>query len=292
MQKIDFFGGLHGNYLELLINVFIHQNNYDITRPIFTKTGACHLKNKDHTYHKIIEGRPYSYFGIPFNKDDRVVKIVPTINDMLIGLTNSLLRAGDQEFDLNNLEIDTIKKLKLLPKANPFLITLENNYGVHKNYPRHLLRNHFYAYFDTVEHGLEMFNTFSSDINHYYDFPFRAFFDTNILFYELNNTAKFLEANFYPTDKLMQIHENFLILNQGYQSEIKCTHILADIWAGRSTNIDLNLIEEAWINWQVARSLRCYDLPILSGSVYPKTTLEISQAIFDWKSTDYPTPSQ
>jgi hypothetical protein len=292
MQKIDFFGGLHGNYLELLINVFIHQNNYDITRPIFTKTGACHLKFKDPTYNRIIRSGHYSHFNVPFNTNDQVIRIVPTIDDMLIGLTNSLLRAGDQEFDLNNLEINTIKKLTSLPKAKNFLTTLTNDYGVQEHYSRHALRNYFYSMFETVEHGVNMFNNFLPDSAHYHIFPFRSFFNTHNLFYELNNTATFLEQNFYPTEKLMQLHEKFLEINQGYHSEIKCIGILNDIFAGRCTAINLNIIEEAWVNWQVARSLRCYNLPILLNDVYPTNTSIISQAIFEWKSKDYPLTNQ
>lgn len=292
MQKIDFFGGLHGHYLELLINVFINQNGFDLTRPIFTQTGACHLKNADKTYLKNAKADHYSHFDLPFNIDDQVIKIVPTVNDVLIGVTNSLLRAGDQSFDLNTLEVDTINKLKQIPKARYFLKTLLNDHGEQKNFSRQILRNYFYSMFDVHKHGLGMFVNFSVDINYAYDFPFRAFFDTNDLLYQLNNIAKFLGENFYPTIKLMEVHEKFLELNQGYHSEIKCSQLLRDIWAGRSTDINLNLIEEAWINWQIARSLRCYDLPILVDNKYPTNTSQISQAIFDWKSKDYLTPHQ
>jgi hypothetical protein len=117
-------------------------------------------------------------------------------------------------------------------------------------------------------------------------------FDIKNITSELNNIAKFLNLNFFPTTELIRLHNDFLKRNQGYQSEIKCTAILKDIWAGRSTDIDLNIIEEAWINWQVARSLRCYDLPILISNNYPKNTLEISQAVFDWKSKDNPATNQ
>lgn len=292
MQKIDFFGGLHGNYLELLVNVFINQNGYDISRPIFTSLGACELKNYDPTYRLRTKAYHYSYFNVPFETDDQVIKIVPTVDDLLIGITNSFLRAGNETFDLVTLEIDTINKLKQIPKAGYFLQTLVNDHGEQKNFSRQILRNYFYSMFDVHDHGLGMFTTFSTDINCHYDFPFRALFDANRLFYELNNIAKFLGENFYPTDKLMQLHEKFLDLNQGYHSEIKCSKLLSDIWAGRSSALDLNLVEEAWINWQIARSLRCYDLPILVKDAYPTDTLEISQAIFEWKSKDYPTPHQ
>jgi len=293
MQKIDFYAGLHGHYLELLINVFINQNNYDISRPIFTKTGACHLKKIDRTYKQIAVAGPYSNFNMPFDSDDQVIKILPNTNDLLIGITNNLLRVNDQPFDLLNLETNTIEKLEnALPRSENFLKCLINDYGIQKNYQRQTLRNYFYSMFEIHEYGIDMFTRFSPNIPSYYDFPFRAFFDTNVLFTELNNIAKFLNLDFFPTTELMQLHEDFLKRNQGYQSEIKCTSILKDIWAGRSTDIHLNIIEEAWINWQMASSLRCYDLPILISNTYPTNTLEISQAVFEWKSKDNPIQSQ
>ena len=290
---IDFFGGLHGNYLELLLNVFVYQNGYDITQPQFNANGACHLKDKNPSYTKIIRAAHYSYHHScnklsKFAPDHQVIKIVPTVDDMLIGITNSFLRAGDESFDLDNLEIDTLAKLKMIPKAEKFLTTLTNEHGVRTSYSRQTLRNYFYSMFDVQEYGLNMFTNFSPDIVTYYDFPFRAFFDHSRFYFELNNIARFLGVNFYPTDQLMHLHEEFLARNQGYHSEIKCHGLLADIWAGRSTAIDLNIVEEAWINWQIARSLRSYDLPILIGDTYPPNTRTISQAVFEWKSKDYP----
>jgi hypothetical protein len=40
MQKIDFFGGLHGNFLELVVNISINQNGYDISKPQYTPYGS------------------------------------------------------------------------------------------------------------------------------------------------------------------------------------------------------------------------------------------------------------
>lgn len=286
MQKIDFFGGLHGNFLELVINVAINGVGYDITKPQFTPDGACHLKNKDSDYVKIMDAKQWSFFQIPFLEDDVVIRIIPTADDMLIGLTNSYLRAGDEKFDIDNLEIDTIKKLSTLQKGIPFQNYLIKEHGIKANYPRGVIRKYFYGLFQDHNYGLGMFTNFDH-ANKVHHFPFRSFFDLGQFYHELNNIAYFLDLNFYPTPDLARLHNDFIKLNQGYHSEVKMKKIWHSILYGHSCNIQLNLIEEAWINHQIAVAFRCYDLPLLAEDQFPVNTLEISHAIYQWKSQDY-----
>lgn len=287
MQKIDFFGGFHGNFLELVVNVTINQNGYDITGSQFTPDGACHLKDQDNNYHKIMVARHYSYNGLHSNSDDQMVRIVPASDDMLIGITNTFLRAGDQKFDIDNLEKDLLKKLSKLSKGVTFKNTVVNEYGIKIDYPRSVIRNYFYSMFDDYENGLGMFTRFDTAVSNVHHFPFRAFFDIGYFYQELDKIARFLGLNFYPTVALADLHTEFLKLNQGWHSEIKCKQLWQNILHGRPADIQLNLIEEAWINHQVATCFRCYDLPLLTQDQYPVNTLEISQAVFDWKSQDY-----
>jgi len=290
MQKIDFSGGLHGNFLELAVNVAINQNGYDISKPQFTKDGACHRKNLDPSYKKLIVASHYSFLKNEFAADDNVVRIVPTGNDLLIGLTNSFLRAGDEKFDLDSLENNTITKLSNINKGANFKNTLIEDYGVKTAYPRSAIRNYFYSMLDDYDNGLGILATFTPFHNTYH-FPFRAFFDIGHFYQELNSIAKFLGLNFYPTPDLAKLHSEFLKCNQGYHSEVKCREIWRAILHNESMSIKLNLIEEAWVNYQVATCFRCYDLPLLIQDQYPTNTLEISQAVFEWKSQDYLTQS-
>jgi hypothetical protein len=280
MQKIDFFGGLHGNFLELVVNVAINQTGYDISKPQFTEDGACHLKNTDSTYGKMIFADHYSHSKHPFTVDDTVIQIIPASDDLLIGFTNFFLRAGDRKFDINNLELDTINKLSNLKKSADLKNTLLSNYGVKTDYPRSVIRNYFYIMLGNYDNGLRMFTSFDNTPANIYHFPFRAFFNIQKFYQELNKIAKFLGLNFYPTIELAKLYDNFLKYNQGYQSEVKCNQIWQAILHGESKDIKLNLLEEAWVNNQVATCFRCYDLPLLIQDQYPTNTLEISQAVF------------
>lgn len=286
MQKIDFFGGLHGNFLELVVNVSINQNGYDITKPQFTSDGACHLKNKDRTYQKMIIARHFSYCKIPFTSEDQVIRIVPAQEDVFIGIINSFLRAGDQRLDIVDLDKDTLNKLSAISKGANFATTLREEFGTRVDYPRSVIRNYFYSMLNDFESGLGMFTNFDNTPTNVYSFPFRSLFDINDFYSELNKTSKFLGLNFYPTIELGKLHQEFLAFNQGYHSELKCKEIWRAILCGDYLDIKLNLIEEAWINYQAARCFRCYDLPLLIQDQYPSNTLEISQALFDWKHKD------
>jgi len=210
----------------------------------------------------------------------------------LIAVINSFYRAGDQVFDLGTLEKDTINKLKKLPKADKWLDTLIKDFGIKIDYPRSLLRNYFYSMFDSYEHGLGMYIDFDPTIPKWHNFPFRAFFDLRTLCVELNSMSKFLGLNFYPTQQISVVHQEFLRLNQGITIELRSRQIFDDIMSGKNSKIEkLTLPEEAWISWQIAKIFRCYDLPILNQDNFPDNTRDISLAVYDWKSKDYPPKS-
>jgi hypothetical protein len=282
VRKIDFFGGLHGNYLELVVNYFIDQNNtYDIALPQFTSLGACHLKNKNTSYVPITRAGHFSSgrYQQPFDHDDFVIRIVPEEHDLLIGITNSFLRAGDQHLDLQQLQHNTHKKLSALPKLSLFLKTLILNHGVQPHYPKCILRKYFYAMFDDYEHGLGMFTKWQP-AHKFHNFKFRSFFTFSDFFESLQKLAKFVNMEFVPTPQLITLHQNFLAVNQGLASEVKCQQIIESIVCGRSQWIDLNILEEAWINYKISRTFNLYQLPELETNNYPNNTKTISDICY------------
>lgn len=283
IRKIDFFGGLHGNYLELIVNVCIDQNYYDLSKPLFTETGACHLKDNDPLYRPITKASHWSHFKNSFGPDDYVVQIVPTQQDMLIAVTNSFMRSGNQQVDLNNFEKDTIAKLKAMPKAHRTIDTVIADYGVRKDYPRSGMRNYFFSMFMDSCHGLDMYSEFDPTTPHTHQFPFRSFFNLADFCLELNKIAYFFNLEFNPTTELAKVHSDFLRVNQGLASEVKCNKIITAILSQQSIDIRLNIVEEAWINYMIANIFRCIDLPILIADQYPTNTLTIANEVFAWK---------
>lgn len=287
MNKIDYFGGLHGNYLELVANVFIFQNHYDLNQNVFNNTGACHIKNSDTKYEKFVHARHWSHWGHSFLPEDLVVRIVPKQTDLLIAITNLFLRAGDQVIDLDNLDQDTSIKLRTLSKAKALLTTLEQQHGQQDSWNRSILRNFFYSMLNDPENGIDMMTRFDPATVNVHNFPLRAFFEVDEFYNELNGVARFFNQNFYPTADLYLLHQQFLDRNQGFASEQKCKQVWNDILAGHDQPLSLNILEEAWINWQIARSFRAYELPELCANQYPTSTGMVSKIIFDWKKQDH-----
>lgn len=280
VRKIDFFGGLHGNYLELAINHAIDQNSYDITLPQFDKNGACHEKNIDVNYRPITISKHYSFLNSPFHKDDLVIRIVPEQEDMLIAITNSFLRAGDQKLDIDNLEINTTQKIQGLPKISQFLQLLIRMYGPSDQYPRHALRKLFYSMFDNQENGINMMTNWQPAV-HCHNFTFSSFFNLDYFFESLQKVAKFVNMEFLPTRELVNLHLEFLRLNQGYHSYLKCNDVMESIISGKSLMLNLNILEEAWINYRISKTFNLYDVPELETDTYPINTKIISELCFN-----------
>lgn len=281
IRKIDFFGGLHGNYLELVVNRWIDRNTaYDITLPQFNLNGACHLKNKNENYVPITTARHYSWYNLKFRPDDLVIRIVVNRDDLLIAVTNSFLRAGDDSLDLEHLEFDTYNKMIALPKLSEFLATLTNNHGLRDEYPRGVLRKYFYAIFDENKHGLDMFNRFIP-ANNVYNFNFRNFFSFSDFLQGLQEVSKFVNLEFVPDWDLTNLHGKFLQVNQGYFSELKCKRAMEMIIQKQSASLNLNIVEEAWVNYKISRTFNLYNVPELDDDIYPTDTEIISKICFN-----------
>lgn len=279
-RKIDFFGGLHGNYLELVVNYWIDQNrSYDISLPQFTDNGACHLKNRNTEYVPITTAKHYSFYGGTFNNDDLVIRIVPSQEDLLICVSNSFLRAGDQILDLENLEYDTYNKMSSLPKLQGFLRTLTENHGRRTEYPRHILRKYFYSMFEDYNNGLGMITQWAP-ANNVYNFDVRRFFNLSSFVEGLQEISKFVNLEFAPTLELVNLHKTFLGVNQGYISEVNCNKIIESIVSQEELSLKLNVVEEAWLNYKISKIFNLYEVPMLNDDIYPIDTKIISKVCY------------
>lgn len=287
MDKIDFFGGCHGNFLEVVLDMFVYNNDTMKGEPLFNNSGAAHLKGNNTNYVPMIRAKHYSYNSVPFNDEDKVIEIHCCEEYRLAALTNALLRAGNQKVDIDNLHKNTIAKLKAVPKAYIDLKDIIEEHGIQENYHKQILRNYFYSKFEYCNYGISMWNTFNHK-GQKYVFPLSAFYNLEQFYYHLNQCAYFLDLNFYPTTETAKTWHEFIIRNQGYQSQQKCDKIIKSILDNTQLSIEkLTLIEEAYISHRIAKLFRCYDHPLFTGESFPTSTSEISNAIYWWKSKDF-----
>ncbi|MDC0863187.1 hypothetical protein OAP74_01780 [bacterium] len=292
MDKIDFSGGCHGNFLEVMLDMFVYGNNTMKGKQLFNSAGAAHEKVNTDGYVPLITTGHYSAENVPFNDDDRVIEIHCCEEYRLAALTNYLLRAGDQTVDIINLHQNTIFKLKAVPKAYLDLQDLIDEHGIQENYDKQILRNHFYSKFEYDNYGISMWNTFKHT-GQKYVFPLSAFYNLEAFYYHLNKCAYFLNLNFYPTRETANIWHNFITRNQGYQSQKKCNKIIQSVLENVELSTEnLTLVEEAYIAHRLAKLFRCYDHPLLTDETFPTNTIQIADAIYTWKSKDYATKTK
>jgi hypothetical protein len=278
-RKIDFFGGLHGNFLELAVNHAIDQNTYNISQSQFNKNGACHNKNHDSEYIPITVARHYSFNETAhFTDNDWVIRIVPTQSDMLIAVVNSFSRAGNQSLDINCLEQNTYNKLKELPKLNMFLKNLVDNHGIADNYKRNVLRHYFKSMFSVPEHGLNMFINWAP-AQHVHEFKFANFFYLDQFFESLQGIARFTNLEFRPSMELVKLHAEFLEKNQGWHCHLRCSKIVESIIKKEIVPLELNIIEEAWILYKISQIFNLYDLDCCNQEYFPPSTEKIINEI-------------
>jgi hypothetical protein len=105
MVVIDFIGGSHGNFLEVCTNRLAGIEHLQVP---FSDNGASHNKVYS-TVPKFVCGH-WSVLGNPL-PSNRVISVRIHEDDLLPLTQISLLRAGDDDLDQDNLHIDTWNKL-------------------------------------------------------------------------------------------------------------------------------------------------------------------------------------
>lgn len=110
MVCIDFQGGAHGNYLEFICNKFLACVPTAGLTP-FNHLGASHQQN--YLGSQIFQGGHYSFRPEITHvlEENQVVSIQIDIDDLLPLTSVSLLRAGNYNYDNDELELDTYNKL-------------------------------------------------------------------------------------------------------------------------------------------------------------------------------------
>jgi hypothetical protein len=108
MICIDFQGGAHGNFLEVVCNKLAGITT-DSDLP-FNHLGASHKKK--YITNNIFTADHYSFLSKPYPADTKKVISIQIVSDDLLALSQvSLLRAGDYAIDNDQLEINTYHKL-------------------------------------------------------------------------------------------------------------------------------------------------------------------------------------
>lgn len=303
MIKIDFWGGAYGNFLKYNINRYVYQINSANFDP-FNSLGSSHNETTTYLEESQVHASHFSFksgVDIPWTvtKDDVLLRIVIDRLNIYHVYYNSVTRAGDAGVDIENPETDTIAKTEALKKeitsqhevgSDPILRKFDGyidflikNHGIRKNYPRSVLRNYYYAALREDKFGLDNFNDFIDfDNKLLIEFPVQAFMSLNEFVRELQKVSKIATGKYFKYDHSLSVmYHTFLDKNSGIQSQIKCTKIINDIVAGKSTEFKANILEEAWINCNITQTFDIHDGIDCFGEVYPTNTRVIYDQIIE-----------
>jgi hypothetical protein len=274
---IDFYGGAHGHFLEYVVNRYLlNVASADFTP--FVPSGASHQTTPAYQEDRKAFSDHYSPFNLTIaGKNNLIVQI--HVDLFYPVLYNSILRAGDVSLDIDNLELDTLDKL-CHKKHRPLKTTIISTLGEQKNYPRKALRNIFYSKFIEKKFGVEEINRFLDYKQDVYVFPFSAFYDYGQFVEQLGLlSTKLGKISWNYTTDLSTLWQEFISMNQGYKSYIKCNSIIESIIKNQNKDFSCDLLEEAYINSYITKTFNLYSDIDCFEDKFINNTKEIYQAI-------------
>lgn len=273
MVALDFSPGAHGHFLSFVVNQYIFDIKLSST-DIFQRSGAAHFINVDSEFRKrqIVCHGHYSYFNYNYPDDtDKVlwIKHDPKLDFIL--LTNIFHRCHPDAVQGIDVNLEDIKKLHhdmmFQSKGGP-----------------HILRGDWYA--KLCENHLQ--NTLiikDSDFARF-DFDYASFFDITDFVYELRRCADFCGMKLHFCRELVDLHEKFLDLNQGYQKWCEGHRLLRDILSDRYSTIDATDWQlQSFINYNVSKIFKIHDGRLFADDIYPTNTQQIRKIIQEFQQT-------
>jgi len=261
MIKIDFHGSTHGHFLEYVANVYVMQTTPSKSSIFKPPTYSAHAPDENYYRDRMIHCGHFSspeYNLVIRNRDIIIRIVIDTNNDNMffIALTNLMYKAGDVGFERQMLAINE---------------TVRNN-AVY-------LRNDWYSKFNERATFANHYKEFKQINNPIFEFPFDAFFSFKDFCVALSNLATFLNQTFFPDQSLFDLWSEFIKVNQGYQSYIKCNNLLNDIFANTLTTVDCTIVEQAWLNYNLSKVCRLYNGILFEHAEYPSDTQKIYNII-------------
>lgn len=255
MIWIDFHGSTHGHFLEYVTNVWIMKMPQE-TNSVFTGSGACHNFSDAYKDNRKVKCGHWWWTNYEHQFDtEQIIRITfDRSSDRLfyIAQVNRWYRSGDVSFEQKMLEI--AEDVRKSPER------LRNQY-----YHKYVQRDG-YVEFVTLPNSIQ-------------EFKFSSMFVWSEFCSGLQDIAKFLNQTFTPDVALYKLWQEFITLNQGYQSYQRCEHILESVFTGQDIPISCTSYEEAWLNYNITKITGLTQGPLFNRDEYPVNTLEILNLI-------------
>jgi hypothetical protein len=264
---LDFAPGLHGHFLEFVLNKYIFDVpfNDDI---VFQSSGAFHVINLNREYqlNKVVHRGHFSSYDA--NYPHNVSKIIfiehtPKLNFVL--LTNIFYRchpSAVESVDFNIEEINMLHK-SFMSDLGTTDIDFRNNW-----YTK-IAEDHFPHVSKKPKTSLPVYN-----------FNLENFYNINDFCTALTDTAHFLEYTFKFDNSLATLWKEFMVKNQGWQLYTLGNSLLESMLLGENKEIPNDWKLHSYLNFCLGKMFNLFD-GVLFNDTYPTDTLQLKKIIHD-----------
>jgi hypothetical protein len=266
MIALDFAPGLHGHFLEYVINHYIFRKPK--LENIFQSSGAVDRINVREEYEnfKAVHCGHYSSFEYPWDND--TAQII---------------------FIRHNSELDFVLLTNIYHRCHPVAGWLKLDFDVEKimQYHRDImlsdaieewqLKNNWFTKLN--ERHFDPTNRYPQTDLPVFEFDFACFFDFVKFVKELQRVSEFVNLNFVYDSSLYDLWEDFLSRNQGYKLYTEANNIVAHACADRPCVIPNDWKLHAYLNYAMSKSFRLCDGVLHSDQPYPTDARELYKII-------------
>lgn len=261
---LDFAPGLHGHFLELVLNKYIYGVGHTVDN-IFQSTGAVHVINVDPEYQKskIVDRGHFSSFRYPYPSTSEKVVFINHCADLdVVLLTNIYHRCHADALTTADFDGEQIKRL------HQSFMGAGNDLELRNNWFAKLNERHF-------EHAA----TRPVTVLPTYNFDYRSFFDLTSFCAELQKTARFLEKTFKFDSSLPCLWQEFIDRNQGWALYKQSESIIESALFEKNVEIPNDWKIHAYLNFRLSRMFDIQDGVLYNSKKYPSTTSELLSVV-------------
>lgn len=265
MITLDFAPGLHGHFLEYVINHYIYRGvKLD---NIFQSSGAVDRINLYTEYQnpKTVHCGHYSSFECLL--DTRTEKVIFIRHDPgldFVLLTNIYHRCHPIAAHQFDFDAEKIKQYH----RDYMLVDSTEEWQLKNNWFSKLSERHFDHATRYPQTDLPIF-----------EFDFACFFDFVKFVKELQRVSEFVDMTLVYDSSLYDLWEEFLSRNQGYNLYTEANNIVAHAYADRPCVIPNDWKLHAYLNYTMSKSFRLCDGVLHSDHPYPTDARELYKII-------------
>jgi len=268
---LDFAPGLHGHFLELVLNKYIYGIPFHSDK-IFQSSGAVHAINinQDYQDQQIVYQGHFSSFEYAYHEHTQKVVFIDHDSELdFVLLTNIFYRCHENAVNVDDFNIEEI-----IATQKSFLTTGDTDLDFRNNWFAKLNERFF-------QHASTRPNTQLP----VYNFDFRSFFDLSKFCIELQKTAHFLQETFKFDHTLAELWQKFMRLNQGWILREQAHAFLQSTLANQNIPIPNDWKLHAYLNFQLSRMFDLHDGVLYTDLTYPATTGELLTVVQEHLAT-------